>query len=160
MAQNPYAAPSAVVDDVAPAGEFEKADRGARLGAAIVDGLLLFPLYYIAGLSRLNGTAGLSTGVAVGILVYCLVLLAVDLTLLYRNAQTIGKKLIGIKIARKDGSRASLSRIFWLRGVVNALPGLIPYIGWLYGLVDVLFIFGQPRRCIHDYIADTVVIKA
>ena len=158
MAQNPYAAPSAVVDDVTPAGEFELADRMARLGAALVDGLLLMPMYYVFGLTQLHQTP--NPAVAAGVGLYALVLIAVDLTLLYRNAQTIGKKLLGIKIARKDGSRATLSRIFWLRGVVNAIPGFIPYIGWLYSLIDILFIFGEPRRCIHDYIADTVVIKA
>lgn len=158
MAQNPYAAPSAVVDDVAPAGEFELADRLVRLGAAIVDGLLLMPMYYLIGLTQLHQTP--NPAVMVGVGLYTLVLLAVDLTLLYRNGQSIGKKLLGIKIVRKDGSRASLSRIFWLRGVVNAIPGIIPGIRYFYGLVDVLFIFGEPRRCIHDYIADTVVIKA
>jgi hypothetical protein len=28
------------------------------------------------------------------------------------------------------------------------------------GLVDALMIFGEPRRCIHDKLADTIVIKA
>ena len=159
MAQNPYAAPSAAVADVAPEGDFELADRGSRLGAAIVDGLLALPVFGLAVMARMSGNT-MSPGIALIIMVYCLVLLVVDLVLLHRNAQTIGKKVLGIKIARKDGSQATLGRIFWLRGVVNALPSFIPFIGYFYGLIDVLFIFGEPRRCIHDYIADTVVIKA
>jgi len=39
---------------------------------------------------------------------------------------------------------------------VNMVLSLIP----LYGIVEVLFIFGPARRCVHDYIADTIVIKA
>jgi hypothetical protein len=39
---------------------------------------------------------------------------------------------------------------------VNGLLGIIP----LYGIIDLLFIFGQRRQCIHDLIADTIVIKA
>jgi len=159
MAQNPYAAPSAVVDDVAPNGEFVLADRGARLGAALIDGLLASPVFYVVFVARIAG-GSYNPGLLGGILVYILVLLTVDLVLLARSAQTIGKKLVGIKIARKDGSQATLGRIFWLRGVVNGIPGALPYVGWLYGLTDVLFIFGEPRRCIHDYIADTIVIKA
>jgi uncharacterized RDD family membrane protein YckC len=71
---------------------------------------------------------------------------------------------VGIKVARKDGSRASLGRIFWLRNVVNTLVGMVllivPFVGGLYSLIDALMIFGEQRRCCHDYIADTIVIRA
>jgi uncharacterized RDD family membrane protein YckC len=72
------------------------------------------------------------------------------------NGQSIGKRITGIKITRTDGSRASLGRIFWLRNVVNGLLSLIP----LYGLIDALFIFAETRQCLHDKIADTIVINA
>jgi len=43
-----------------------------------------------------------------------------------------------------------------LRSWVNGLIGLVvPF----YGLVDILFIFGSERRCLHDLIAGTVVVK-
>ena len=80
--------------------------------------------------------------------------------LVKRNGQTIGKKLAGIKVVRSDGSKASLGRIFWLRNIVNAIPSAIPFLGSLYGLVDHLFIFGDKRQCLHDKIADTVVVTA
>jgi uncharacterized RDD family membrane protein YckC len=63
---------------------------------------------------------------------------------------------MGIKVVRKDGSKASLGRIFFLRNVVNIILAFIP----LYGLVDALLIFGESRQCIHDKIADTIVVKA
>ena len=77
-----------------------------------------------------------------------------------QNGQSIAKKIVGIKVARSDGSRASLGRIFWLRNVVNAIPSIIPFLGYLYMIVDHLFIFGSKRQCLHDKIADTIVIKA
>ena len=162
MAQNPYAAPSAVVDDVTPAGEFELAGRGDRFLAVIVDGLVAIPVYvpafFIYAATLKHQTPSI---VAVLLtLLFALALIITNLVLVSRNAQSIGKKLLGIKVQRKDGSRASLGRIFWLRNVVNALPSFIPFIGGLYGLVDACFIFGESRRCVHDYIAGTVVIKA
>ncbi len=72
-----------------------------------------------------------------------------------RNGQSIAKKMLQIKVVRRDGSRASVSRIFWLRNVVNGLLGIIP----IYAVIDALFIFGETRQCLHDKIADTIVIK-
>jgi uncharacterized RDD family membrane protein YckC len=82
--------------------------------------------------------------------------LAITTKFMMANGQSIGKKACGIKVVRRDGSRASVSRLIWLRNVVNGVLGLIP----LYGLIDALFIFGESRRCLHDHIADTIVIKA
>ncbi len=59
-----------------------------------------------------------------------------------------------------ERSYASLGRIFWLRNVVNLIPSVIPYVGNIYGLVDALFIFSESRQCVHDKIADTIVVKA
>jgi uncharacterized RDD family membrane protein YckC len=84
------------------------------------------------------------------------------LTILFvsRNSQTIGKKMLGIKVVRTDGSRASFGRIFWLRNVVNTLPSFIPLVGNFYGLVDSLLIFSEKQQCVHDKIADTIVVRA
>ena len=52
--------------------------------------------------------------------------------------------------------RCRSGALFWLRNVVNGLLGIIP----LYGLIEVLFIFGEARQCLHDKLADTIVVKA
>jgi uncharacterized RDD family membrane protein YckC len=57
---------------------------------------------------------------------------------------------------RVDGSPVSLGRLILLRNVVVWVLSLIP----MFGIVDVLFIFGESRQCLHDRIADTIVIKA
>ena len=76
--------------------------------------------------------------------------------LVARNGQTMGKRLLEIRVVRSDGSQASLGRIFWLRNVVNVLLGVIP----LYRIIDVLLIFGVRQQCIHDLMADTIVVRA
>ena len=65
-----------------------------------------------------------------------------------------------IKIVRVDGSRASFPRIFFLRAMVPGMIGGIPLLGALFSLTDMCFIFGDPKRCVHDYLADTIVINS
>jgi uncharacterized RDD family membrane protein YckC len=166
---NPYAPPRAEVRDSGDDDTgAELAGRGERLGAAILDTLIggvLIALPLFAGMDfdtlaagDFEGAIGSVGGILAGI--GFLVLIAVTIYLVHKNGQTLGKKIVGIKVVRSDHSRASLGRIFWLRNVVNSIPGAIPYIGNFYGLVDHLLIFGEARQCLHDKIADTVVVKA
>ncbi len=184
---NPYAPPTARVADIADAGStVELAGRGQRLGAFIVDlviGCLLYiPPAVVAWLHWNPGQPWLSNFLNGGLRitgVLVLILIVVTIVLVARYGQTIGKRAVGIRVARPDGSKASLGRIFWLRNVVNgvlgavvggllgAVMGLLHFagvsallVGYLYPLVDTLMIFGAPRRCLHDSIADTIVVKA
>lgn len=86
--------------------------------------------------------------------------LAWNLTWLYRYGQTIGKRIVKIKIVRSDGDRASLGRILGLRIILVTILESIPFLGGLFSLVNICFIFRDDRRCIHDLMADTVVVKA
>ena len=175
---NQYAPPRSIVADMpGPDTDVVKADRGTRLGAAIVDGIIwsvwFAPIYIrmIMSAARHPGTtpmsadffkAGITThpvwlaGAALGVVAVAVV----NIVLVQRNGQSIAKQWLGIKVDRTDGSRATLARIFWLRNVVPGLFGLIPYLGRIWGLIDSLAIFAEGRRCIHDFIADTIVIRA
>jgi uncharacterized RDD family membrane protein YckC len=174
---NNYAPPRSVVADI-PFEEvrFEKATRVSRLAAFIIDAIIFsapFTVSYVNTFNTLVATrktqynpfslgatmAGSGSAFYLGLLID-LVLIGVTAVFVYQNGQTIGKKLLGIKVARADGSRATLGRIFWLRYLLNTVMTLVPMLGGLYWLVDVLIIFGDARRCCHDYIADTIVIRA
>ena len=169
---NPYAPPQATVQDVAEPNSGELAGRGIRLGTAILDGIILSAMIYLPfALSIfLNGPAPLKNGhfnyaalLGIGSLLPLAGLIAfiwLNVMFVSRNGQSIGKKITGIKVVRSDGSKASLGRIFWLRNVIGAVLGLIPMVGYAFALVDSLMIFGQPRQCLHDKFADTIVIKA
>ena len=37
---------------------------------------------------------------------------------------------------------------------------MVPFIGGVYALVDCLLIFRASHKCLHDNIADTIVVKA
>ena len=176
--QNRYAPPSAEVND-APEETGELADRGTRLAAAILDGLIIcifiytpmlagggFAAFVQAGASgsrlRVWQTLGASMLGPIGIvmLVGLVIYSAITIHLVNKNGQTLAKKLLGIKVVRSDGSKVGLGRIFWLRNAINGVIGVIPLVGGLYGLIDALMIFSTPRQCVHDRIADTIVVKA
>lgn len=174
---NNYAPPQSAVADISSSdAPFEKATRLSRLGAVLLDGLIFsLPLTpsYFSGFSAMahmrprafNYFAFWAAMANSGIYFYLgalidLVLIVIMTVLVYRNGQTIGKKLLGIKVARTDGSRASLARIFWLRYLLNSVFMWVPFLGGIYFLIDSCMIFGEQRRCCHDYIADTIVIRA
>jgi|SRR5689334_15555594 len=167
---NPYAPPSAAVSDVAdPAAGPTPAGRGVRLAAVIVDGIVVMVAVYLplivgfaaSGLASAQSgpPAGLPLEIAVGSGVALLgFVLWAAFTIMYvsANGQTIAKKWLNIKVVRADGSRATLGRIFLLRNFLNIALSLIP----LYGIIDSLFIFSESRQCLHDKIADTIVVNA
>jgi len=166
---NPYAPPRGEVRDMAGEG-LEPADRLMRLLAAILDSIIGALMIYlpavivIAATGAFDELAQPESEIDLGPLALPMLLCLVGfiawawitLLLVARYGQTMAKRLLEIKVVRSDGSKASLGRIFWLRNVVNILLGVIP----LYGLIDILLIFGEKRQCIHDMIADTIVVKA
>ncbi|QQP94635.1 RDD family protein [Lysobacter enzymogenes] len=163
--QNPYAAPTAppplpgeLADDSI------KADRGLRLVARLIDGGLimacLLPAFLSVAIAPRNeepsplqlGMIGLGLLLALGLFAYQLVLLS-------QHSQTLGKRWLGMKIVRNDGSPCSFGRIVGLRMFVIALIEQVPCLGGIFALVNALWIFGEESRCLHDLICDTKVIK-
>ncbi|MCH8350935.1 MAG: RDD family protein [Chloroflexi bacterium] len=129
------------------------ADRGSRLGAAIIDGIIfLVAVVLLAVLGPALAVIGSVLGGLgfIAIIIYQMVLLTKD-------GQTLGKKALGIRIVKRDtGENGGFVPNVLLRLFVNGLLGFIPF----YGLLDILLIFRGDRRCIHDMIAGTQVVKA
>ncbi|ROU06780.1 RDD family protein [Lysobacter enzymogenes] len=166
--QNPYQSPQSPL--IAPSGgEQELADRGIRLVAAIIDGVilmvLLVPLMFIGGYMEAVMQAaqtgqqpyGLQIAWGVGAL---LLFFAVQYLPLSQNGQTWGKKVMKIKIVDQDGNKPDLVTLMGKRYLFQNGIGLIPCLGGLISLVDILMIFRQDRRCLHDQIAGTRVVVA
>jgi uncharacterized RDD family membrane protein YckC len=133
------------------------AERGDRFVANLVDNfILMIPL--MGGM--LLGALFSDNGVLVGITIFLGALgsLAVIGYQIYlaQYGQSIGKRMRHIRVVRTDGSPASMARILLLR---NFVPAIIGSFCGLFGIVDALTIFGEERRCIHDLLADTKVVK-
>ncbi len=170
--QNPYQAPAAYLAEPTPES-LEFADRGTRLGAHILDGLVFMPLggiiaFLAIGLvmEQFGGSSwnrawnrSLVLGLGLGVSVLFLGLVGLNLYWLHRYGQTIGKRICKIKIVRTDGSRVTLGRIIGLRWLPVTAMQMIPFVGYLVQLIDPLFIFRESQQCLHDQIADTIVVK-
>ena len=106
------------------------------------------------------------------ILFVFLIAVASDLLLngypLWRRGQTLGKKIMGIAVtsaaATEDGHYSPIPAPFWkligLRALFFALlfVAIVPWVAAL-PIIDQLFIFGNKRRCLHDLVAGTVVVR-
>jgi uncharacterized RDD family membrane protein YckC len=169
---NPYSTPSSELSDnpQAASNRLQLADRGTRLGAIFLDGLIIIApaillvwLFYSAfgyqfwvPVTGLNGIL-----LKLGALVIGAVLdLAINGLFLYKYGQTIGKRICKIRIAKLNGEVPSLFDSFVKRRLLFSLIGQVPVAGSLFALVDPLFIFRADYRCIHDHVAGTIVVTA
>jgi uncharacterized RDD family membrane protein YckC len=158
---NPYAAPQAELETHAasPASlERAKASRGQRFGGAFLDGIFngiaIAPWTYAMKTGGMTPTAALLGFILAG------ALSIINLVLLNKNGQTLGKKIVGTKVVMADGSPAPLWRIVLLRWLPLAAVSAIPLVGGIVAIIDACVIFASDRRCGHDHIAGTIVVDA
>jgi uncharacterized RDD family membrane protein YckC len=142
----------------------ELASRGRRLMAATVDGLAGM-LLAIPGiiLMILPLFAGGEDPDPKGILLIGLTMIVFTIAqavLITKRGQSVGKIALGIRIARsQDGSNPGFLRGFLIRSLIPQFIYQVPLLGLLFLLADMGFIFSSERRCIHDLMADTVVVR-
>ena len=159
-----YAPPTAEVADVSADG-MTLAGRGARLLGAILDTCVLGAVLWLVGkvtpwnaFDLANAGRGMGTTVTM-LFVSSIAFLLVNGYLLTTRGQTVGKLVLGMRIVRTDGSQASAGRVIGLRYMIGYLLAVIPMAAMAYGIVDMLLIFRSSRKCLHDTIADTIVVK-
>ncbi|WAC20826.1 RDD family protein [Luteolibacter sp. SL250] len=176
-AGNPYQPPasdSSLPEEIPEAQEL--APLGDRFGASIVDGIIIgaLPLLFGAAFAiflekHLPDVAGawirrmeesdFWSGF-IDTMVSFVIFVGVQGHFLAKNGQTIGKKLLGIKIVTMEGKKPRMEALLLLRMLVPVLLATIPVAGPYIYLAGILIIFTRPRRCFHDYIAGTKVVQA
>lgn len=166
-AANPYSAPKSDLTGPGAPDQAELAGRGRRLGGAIIDGIIQSVVLFGVLLPFMGGWAGYMSMVAerpyvTGLIVAIVSFVAyivVNGYFLAKDGQTIAKKILGMKIVRTDGSQADFMRIATRRALPIYACNLIPVAGGFLPLIDALLIFRSSKKCFHDDIADTVVIR-
>jgi len=181
MSQNPFET-SHIQGDFAETVERADgevlADRGNRLVASIVDALLVMcitlPIQLVTGQLQM-AAAQKAQPVMLELLVNLsgiAAMLVLHGWMLTSRGQSLGKRLLGIQIVdyRDNGllpfARVILIRSLWLApfGLVSTfLPlagkAIVGIIVGLLSITDSLLIFGQARRCLHDTLAGSIVVK-
>lgn len=162
---NVYSTPQAQLVNQVDDSEKPLASRWARLGASIIDSIImmviLLPVMYFTG-----GFDGIMEGVQPGF-VYSLgiavlgiiVFFVINYRYLIASGQTVGKKVLEIKIVDLNGNLPVFQPQLVIRYAVYMLPGQIPIVGQIFSFINILFIFTAEKRCIHDLVAKTKVVK-
>jgi uncharacterized RDD family membrane protein YckC len=152
------------------------AGLGHRFGAAFIDGVLnslcMIPLYFVlVDLVRLgmqNPSQPLSpeqiSEAIMPAYMHCIplygLLAVIQITLLCVRSQSVGKLLLRLQIVDIQNEQpGGPVRAFLLRAFIPTIIEFIPFLGFGFWMVDTLFIFREDRRCIHDLMAGTRVVK-
>lgn len=133
---------------------------GARIGAQIIDSVVMIMLIYLPILlfGGIGGAAGDQGSGAGGVLLGLFIggIFALGYGFLLEglwDGFTVGKRLFGIKVVKEDGSECSLGSAF-VRNLLELIDGLFYY------LVGFLVMAASDRRQrIGDRLAGTVVVR-
>jgi uncharacterized RDD family membrane protein YckC len=165
--RNPYSAPESTLLAAEAPGDL--ADLGERLAAALIDGLLLMllflPLMWFGGYieavmqSAMAGAQPPFLLVLTWALYGFLLFVVVQGYPLHANGQTWGKRILRIRIVDLQGRKVPLLPLLLRRYLSVQAVAAIPFLGNLLMLINILLIFRQDRRCGHDLIAGTRVVK-
>lgn len=94
------------------------------------------------------------------ITILCFVIfIAIQWTFLNATGQTIGKKVLKTRIVTMDGKKPVIGDLIFKRYMFMNLIGIIPWVGSVVAVVDALMVFKADRRCLHDLIAGTQVVR-
>ncbi|WP_130798038.1 RDD family protein [Streptomyces otsuchiensis] len=157
----PYGAPDPL------AGMPPLASLPRRLLARVIDSLLVgIPVFVLLGILTGTFSSGYDDATdgrsylqqAVFLIVY----FVYEGMMLTRRGQTVGKMAMKIRVGMLDSGNTPAGNPGWTRAAIYSLPQLVPCLGFLFWLVNVLFCtWDKPyRQCLHDKGAKTVVVAA
>jgi uncharacterized RDD family membrane protein YckC len=147
------------------------ASWGSRLGAYLIDGLILFiPVIVLVIIVVVVATGSDAGGIVTGIvftLAYLVALFLYAPLLMGRegpnNGQTWGKQMLGIRVVRDTGEPmnfgwAALREIAVKFLAVTIASSIIPVIPWFLNYFWPLW--DDQNRALHDMICSTHVVRA
>ena len=156
--------PAPATEQVPPAPPGQEDPLGRRSGAALIDVALLIGVFVIFSLTvgEIRTESGTEWGFYVDLspawwLVYLAVVLGYYFVFEVAVGQSVGKRLLGLRVTRADGSRPSAAAIAvrTLLRLVDWLPAL-----YLVGFLAMLATGEERRQRLGDLAAKTRVARA
>ena len=169
------------------ADEMALASPGKRIAAYLINGLIGSVAYipmiwgamsmsgsYAAAMDPENPVQMEPSGFAMGMIglgsVLILAFLIFQAVLMSKTGQSLGKRIMKIKVVNEDGDNPGFAGTVAMREIVPNLVltvvGMIPFLGiiaqlgfWIACLV-MLFLVDRDRRTLQDMIAKTYVVDA
>ena len=153
-----------------PAGQF--GGFWVRFVAYFLDSLIIaIPMWIIIGVfagGMVAGFSGTSTeeeqivaAAAAGFTIFMIVIVAFVGVWLYEalmtsseRGATLGKRALGLRVVKSDGTRLSFGRATGRFFAKAFITGIIPF-----GIGYIMAGFTDRKRALHDMIADSVVVK-
>ncbi|HEY2886697.1 MAG TPA: RDD family protein [Rhizomicrobium sp.] len=145
--------------------ELVLAGRGRRLVATLIDVLLVpaLAIFLMLVTGVLEHAADWSASgmpmlrvFALGVVSY----LILNVWLLWQRGQTVGKAIMGIAIvSNQSGNKAPFWRVAIRALFFPTLYLIVWPLAAAFPLIDQVLIFGKRRRCGHDYVCGTSVVK-
>ena len=152
----------------------ELAGAGGRLGARIIDTVIMGVVAIILIVAGLVSAIGLTGGdsatgedAAAGVgafiafaVVGVVIGILYEVVLIATKGQTLGKMAVRVKVVRADnGLEPGWGKAIG-RWIIPAALGFIPFVGWLLSLLVYLsLLWDKVRQGWHDKVAGTLVIK-
>lgn len=142
--------------------EYETAGIGSRALAAAIDGLITYGLplllFFLAFPFFLGNFVG-PWGEAIIFAIFWILLFTIPLayrilTEYYMNGQTLGKRLMGLRVVLDDGRTPTFFAIF-LRNILCFID-ILPF-GYALGMIVILF--NKKEKRIGDLVAGTMVVR-
>ena len=143
----------------------ELASRGARFCANFIDMMVIMAVLlvglYFSGFYDKNDQGNEPSDLIVALmsLGLAIIFFIINYRFLVESGQTLGKKILKIRIVSDSFEIADFQKHIIPRYMVYFFPGMIPVVGQLLSVINVVFIFRQDRKCIHDMLAKTKVVN-
>lgn len=154
-------------------GPHRLADWGPRVGASLIDGLIISAIFAVIFVPLLaafpflsdstGGIIGLVLAGLGGIFIFCVALaLYAPILLVKWDGQTVGKRAVGIRVIKADGEKLDFVEAFVREGIIKGLLvlliamftfALVPLVNYLWPLWD------DENRCLHDFLCNTRVVE-
>src|SRR5207244_1486228 len=148
-----------IVTPEAVAVRVDIAELGSRVGAGLIDGLILggvlTAILILAGLAGTVGLLGLGGDLAAGLYTGFLILVVFGYHPFFEeiwNGRTPGKQAFGLRVIQTDGRPVGLGPVL-LRNVLRPFDILLVAIGLF------LILFTRRRQRLGDLVAGTIVVR-